>query len=426
MVTKPVYMDNHATTRTDPRVLDAMLPFFCQQYGNAGSTSHCFGWTAKAAVDAARESIAEQIGASPREIVFTSGATESNNLAIRGVCERVKRRGNHLVSVMTEHKAVLDPLARLGKNGFEVTLLPVRPNGRPDAGQIDLDQLAAAIRDDTVLVSVMLANNEIGVLQPLAEIGQLCKARGVLLHTDATQAVGKFEVHVDRLQVDLMSFSGHKIYGPKGIGALYVRRRSPQVRLEPQIDGGRQEAGLRSGTANVPGVVGLAKAFELCAVEISDETSRLAELRNRLYQGICDRIPGVSLNGPALEPGDPSHVEGSRRAGSESAANLPGFGYRRLANNLNCCFGDVDGEALMMSMRDLAVSSGSACSSADPMPSHVLKALGLNDDQTRASLRFGLGRFNTPEEIDFAIDTVTQAVQRLRQLTQPPALAETL
>ncbi|MCL4201093.1 MAG: aminotransferase class V-fold PLP-dependent enzyme [Pirellulaceae bacterium] len=417
MVTTPVYMDNHATTRTDPRVLDAMLPLFCQQYGNAGSTSHSFGWTAKAAVDAARESVAEQIGALPREIVFTSGATESNNLAIRGVCEHVKRRGNHLISVTTEHKAVLDPLARLSKNGFEVTLLPVRSNGRPDAGQIDLDQLAAAIRDDTALVSVMLANNEIGVLQPLAEIGQLCRARGVLLHTDATQAVGKLAVHVDRLQVDLMSFSGHKIYGPKGIGVLYVRRRSPQVRLEPQIDGGRQESGLRSGTANVPGVVGLAKALELCAAEMPTESTRLAELRNRLYQGLCDRIPGISLNGPALDSGEPADSMGSRGAGSESAANLTGFGHGRLAGNLNCCFGDVDGEALMMSMRDLAVSSGSACSSADPTPSHVLKALGLNDDQTRASLRFGLGRFNTPEEIDFAIDTVTHAVERLRQLT---------
>jgi cysteine desulfurase len=393
IVSKPVYLDNHATTRTDPRVLDAMLPFFCQQYGNAGSTSHAFGWAAKAAVDAARESLAEAIGAAPREIVFTSGATESNNLAIRGVCERARRRGNHLISVETEHRAVLDPLAKLSKSGFEVTLLPVRANGNPDAGRIDIHQLAEAIRDDTVLVSIMMANNEIGVLQPIEEIGRLCKQRGVLLHTDATQAVGKMPVHVDRLQVDLMSFSGHKIYGPKGIGALYVRRRAPQVRLEPQIDGGRQESGLRSGTINVPGVVGLAKALELCIAELPVETARLAGLRDRLYRGLCGSISGISLNGPALEP---EHL--------------------RLAGNLNCCFGDVDGEALMMSMRDLAVSSGSACSSADPTPSHVLQALGLNADQTRASLRFGLGRFNTAEEIDFAIQTVANAVKTLRQL----------
>jgi cysteine desulfurase len=392
-VSKPVYLDNHATTRTDPRVLDVMLPFFCQQYGNAGSTSHAFGWAAKAAVDAARESLAESIGATPREIVFTSGATESNNLAIRGVCERTRRRGNHLISVVTEHRAVLDPLAKLSKNGFEVTLLPVRVNGNPDAGRIDIDQLVEAIRDDTVLVSIMMANNEIGVLQPIEEIGRLCKQRGVLLHTDATQAVGRMPVHVDRLQVDVMSFSGHKIYGPKGIGALYVRRRAPQVRLEAQIDGGRQEGGLRSGTINVPGVVGLAKALELCIAELPVETARQAGLRDRLYQGLCASVSGISLNGPAL---DADHL--------------------RLAGNLNCCFGDVEGEALMMSMRDLAVSSGSACSSADPTPSHVLQALGLNADQTRASLRFGLGRFNTSEEIDYAIETVANAVKTLRQL----------
>ncbi len=395
MVQQPVYMDNHATTRVDPRVLQAMLPFFSERYGNAGSTSHCFGWAAKDAVDRARESIAEQIGAVPREIVFTSGATESNNLAIRGTCERTRRRGNHLVSVATEHKAVLDPLAKLAKRGFEVTLLPVRPNGSSDAGRIDVDQLAAAIRNDTVLVSVMLANNEIGVLQPLAEIGRLCKEQGVLLHSDATQAVGKLPVDVEQLQVDLMSFSAHKMYGPKGVGVLYVRRRGPQVRLESQIDGGRQETGLRSGTANVPGVVGLATSLELCVAEMLEEAARLGQLRDRLYEGLCERIEGLTLNGP-----------------SPSESRL------RLAGNLNCSFGDVDGEALMMSMRDLAVSSGSACTSADPAPSHVLKALGLSDDATRASLRFGLGRFNTDEEVDFAVETVAAAVQRLRQLSR--------
>lgn len=389
----PVYLDNHATTQTDPRVLDAMLPFFCQHYGNAGSSSHAFGWAAKAAVDQARESIGQQIGAQAREIIFTSGATESNNLAIRGVCERGRRRGNHVISVATEHRAVLDPLARLEKHGFQVTLLPVRPHGREDAGTVDVEQLAAAIRDDTVLVSVMAANNEIGVLQPLEAIGRCCRERGVVFHTDAAQAVGKMPVDVDRWQADLMSFSAHKIYGPKGIGALFVRRRTPRVRLESQIDGGRQEYGFRSGTANVPGIVGLAKALELCSEEGSAEHTRLTELRDHLFHGLQREIPGIALNGPALQ-----------------------HAHLRLPGNLNCCFGDVDGEALMMNMRDLAVSSGSACSSADPTPSHVLQALGLDADQTRASLRFGLGRFNTPEQIEFAVASVVAAVRNLRQL----------
>ncbi len=386
-------MDNHATTRVDPRVLEAMLPYFSDQYGNAGSTSHAFGWAAKDAVDAARESIAAAVNAAPREIVFTSGATESNNLAIRGVCERSPRRGQHVISVVTEHRAVLDPLAKLARHGFEVTYLPVRPQGSADAGTLDLDQLAAAIRDDTVLVSVMLANNEIGVLQPLAEIGRICKQREVLLHTDATQAVGKIPVDVEQLQVDLMSFTAHKIYGPKGLGALYVRRRNPQVRLESQIDGGRQEAGRRSGTLNVPGIVGLAEALRVCQDEMPAEAERLRRLRDRLFAGLCDRVANVALNGPALDRPE-----------------------LRLSGNLNCNFADVDGEALMLSMRDLAVSSGSACTSADPEPSHVLRALGLGDDLTRASLRFGLGRFNTADEIEFAIETVGTAVERLRKL----------
>ncbi len=343
--------------------------------------------------NAARESIAAAIGSSPREIVFTSGATESNNLAIRGVCERPRRRGNHLVSVITEHRAVLDPLAKLARGGFEITLLPVKPQLAADAGTIDLDQFAQAIRDDTVLVSVMLANNEIGVLQPLAEMGRICKERGVLLHTDATQAVGKVPVDVELLQVDLMSFTAHKIYGPKGIGALYVRRRDPQVRLESQIDGGRQEAGRRSGTLNVPGIVGFAAALQLCLAEMPAEAERLRRLRDRLFAGLCSRVANVALNGPALERTE-----------------------LRLSGNLNCSFAGVDGEALMMSMRDLAVSSGSACTSAEPEPSHVLRALGLSDDLTRASLRFGLGRFNTDAEVDFAIDTVAASVARLREL----------
>ena len=394
MVQTPVYMDNHATTRVDPRVVDAMLPLFHERYGNAGSTSHVFGWDAKEAVDQARECIALAIGANPREIVFTSGATESNNLAIKGCADRTRRRGSHIVSVTTEHKAVLDPLSQLARRGFEVTLLPVCQSGDSSAGVIDVQRVADAIREDTMLVSVMLANNEIGVIQPIAEIGAICKQRGVLLHSDATQAVGKIPVDVEQLQVDLLSFSAHKLYGPKGVGGLYVRRRAPQVRLTPQIDGGGQEGGRRSGTLNVPGIVGFGVAVKLCLEEMEAESSRLAELRNRLFKGLTKAIDHVTLNGPAL--GD---------------TNL------RLAGNLCCSFADVDGEALMMSMRDLCVSSGSACTSANPEPSHVLRALGLSDDLTRASLRFGIGRFNALEDVDFAIGLLTEAVHRLRSMS---------
>ncbi len=393
MLSKPVYMDNHATTRVDPRVLEAMLPYFTERYGTAGSISHSWGWEAKDAVDQARESIAAAIGVQPREIVFTSGATESNNLALRGVAERGKRKGDHLISVTTEHKAVLDPLARLARRGYQVELLQVVPAGSDRSGLLDPQQVADAIRPDTALVSVMLANNEIGALQPLAEIGRICRERGVLLHCDATQAVGKISVDAPAMNIDLMSFSAHKIYGPKGVGALYVRRRSPPVRLQSQIDGGGQEGGLRSGTLNVPGIVGFAKALELCQAELPGEAVRLAELRDRLFAGLS-ALEGVSLNGPAL---------------NEPAWRLPG--------NLNLSFAHVDGEALMMSMKQLAVSSGSACTAADPEPSHVLRALKLNDDLTRSSLRFGLGRFNTAEEVEFAIEAVSQAVSRLRKLS---------
>lgn len=398
MVTLPIYMDNHATTRVDPRVVEAMLPYFTEQFGNAASTSHSFGWEAKEAVDQARESIAKAINASPREVVFTSGATESNNLAIRGVTDRTRRRGNHIVSVATEHKAVLDPLARLARKGFEVSLLPVSHHGRSDAGLVDLDQLRGALRDDTCLVSVMLANNEIGVLQPIAEIGHICRERDTPFHCDATQAVGKIAVDVEQLNVDLMSFSAHKIYGPKGIGALYVRRKPPQVRLESQMDGGGHEGGLRSGTLNVPGIVGFAKALELCRAEMPAEADRLAKLRSRLWQGLQRLIPDVSLNGPTFE--------------GETATVSP----LRLPGNLNCTFGNVDGEALMMSMRNVALSSGSACTSTNPEPSHVLRAMGLSDDLTRASLRFGLGRFNTEVEVDFTIQAVAETVSRLRAM----------
>jgi cysteine desulfurase len=394
MLAKPVYMDNQATTRVDPRVVEAMLPYFTEQYGNAGSISHAWGWEAKDAVDQARETIASAVGAQPREIVFTSGATESNSLALRGVAERGKRKGNHLISVTTEHKAVLDPLDRLGRRGYEITLLEVAPAGSEQSGLLDPQQVSDALRSDTALVSVMLANNEIGVIQPLAEIGELCRERGVLLHCDATQAVGKIPVDVMALHVDLMSFSAHKIYGPKGVGALYVRRRSPPVRLQAQIDGGGQEGGLRSGTLNVPGIVGFAKALQLCIEEMPAETERLTALRDRLHAGLTTELEGVTLNGPALQS--------------------PGL---RLPANLNLSFAHVDGEALMMSMKQLAVSSGSACTAANPEPSHVLRALGLNDDLARSSLRFGLGRFNTAEEVEFAIEAVSQAVVRLRKLS---------
>jgi cysteine desulfurase len=393
MAQSPVYMDNQATTRLDPRVLQEMLPFFCETFGNAGSTSHAFGWDAQAAVDRARQEIAEAIGAGSREIVFTSGATEANNLALRGVAERNRRRGNHIVSVATEHKSVLDPLKRLSRRDYEITLLPVQAAGDAAAGLLRPDDVAAAIGPHTILVSVMLANNETGVIQPLGEIGEICKSRHVFLHTDATQAVGKIPVDVDELGVDLLSFSAHKIYGPKGIGGLYVRRRRPTVRLDSQIDGGGQEAGLRSGTLNVPGIVGLAAALRICLDEMSAETTRLRDLRDQLWQGIRDQVPDVTLNGPLLT--DPT---------------------RRLAGNLNCSFSDVDGEALMMSMRDVAVSSGSACTSANPEPSHVLRAMGLSDDLTRSSLRFGLGRFNTPADVEFVIGAVAEAVERLRSL----------
>ncbi len=400
MLHLPIYLDNHATTRVDPRVMEAMCPYFTEIYGNPGSTTHGFGAAAKDAVDDARAKVAAAVGAKAKEIIWTSGATESNNLAIRGVAEKragapgTPGRGKHIVSVATEHPAVLDPLAKLAQRGFELTLLPVTASPDPQAGLIRIEQLAAAIRDDTILVSVMLANNEIGAIQPLVEIGQLCRQRGVLLHTDATQAVGKIPVDVEALGVDLMSFTAHKIYGPKGIGALYVRSRGPRVRIEPQIDGGGQEGGLRSGTANVPGIVGLARALELCLAELPAEASRLGGLRDRLFAGLSTGLSDVTLNGPALD--------------------LPGL---RLPGNLNVSFGYVEGEALLMEMRDIALSTGSACTSAQPEPSHVLRNLGLSEDAVRGSLRFGLGRFTTAEEIEFVITRAVEGVARLRTMS---------
>lgn len=408
-----VYMDNHATTRVDPRVVEAMLPYFDSEFGNPHSV-HAAGQEARDAVDAARKSIATTIGADTKEIVFTSGATESNNLAIRGVTELgtlhtakpgagSRRRGNHLISVTTEHKAVLDPLARLSRRNYDVTLLDVEQHDSPRAGWLDPERVAGAIRDDTCLVSIMLANNEIGVIQPLAEIAAICKSRGVLLHCDATQAVGKIPVDVGSLNVDLMSFTAHKVYGPKGIGALYVRRRDPIVRLESQIAGGGQQEGRRSGTLNVPGIIGFATALQLCSEELPSEMLRLAALRYRLAAAIADQLGDVQLCGPAL---DLNYDEGT-------PFRLPG--------NLNLSFGNVDGEALLLAMGNLAVSSGAACTSTDPEPSHVLRAIGFSDDEARSSLRFGLGRFNDDADIDFAIERVVEAVRKLRKLTSWPA-----
>jgi cysteine desulfurase len=408
----PIYLDNHATTPVDPRVLEAMLPYFTERFGNAGSINHFFGQEAKEAVDRARESIAAAIGAEAREIVFTSGATESNNLAIRGLAERPRRKGNHIISVTTEHKAVLDPLRRLTRRGCEVTLLDVEPHGSQRSGWLDPQRVADALREDTLLVSVMLANNEIGIIQPIREIAAICANRGVLLHCDATQAVGKLPVDVRELGVDLLSFSGHKIYGPKGVGGLFVRRTGGAVRLEAQIDGGGQESGLRSGTLNVPGIVGFAKALELCLAEMPTEMPRVTALRQRLWEGLKREVPDVMMNGPAFGTGPQSPAQSSPTPSFPAPSPL-----LRLPGNLNCAFPLVNGEALMISMKTVAVSSGSACTSTNPEPSHVLRAIGLNDDLTRASLRFGVGRFNTEEEIDYAAAAVADNVHRLRQLS---------
>ena len=393
MVKTPVYMDNHATTRVDARVVEAMLPLLGETYGNPGSVNHVFGWDAQEVVKQSRLTIAEHVGASSDEIIFTSGATESNNIAIRGVMERKRRRGNHVISVQTEHHAVLDPLDRLKRSGCEITLLEVERQGNPDSGRIDLQKLSDTIRDDTALVTIMYANNEIGVIQDVSAIGKICKEAGVLFHCDATQAVGRLPINAKELNISLLSFSAHKFYGPKGAGVLYVRSENPRVRVEPIFTGGGQERGVRSGTLNPAGIAGMAKAMTLAAEEMEQESRRLSKLRDRLYAGLVNEIDDVVLNGPVLDNDE-----------------------LRLANNLNVSFSNVDGEALMMSMRDIAVSSGSACSSTNPEPSHVLRALGLTDDMTRASLRFGLGRFNTEAEVDFAIDLVKRSVGRLRAL----------
>ncbi len=383
-ISLPIYLDNNSTTRVDPRVLEAMLPFFTDHYGNAASRTHAFGWKAEEAVDTARKQVAQAIGASAREIIFTSGATESDNLALKGAARMLQTQGNHIITVGTEHKAVLDVAKRLGREGFEITFLPV-----DEEGLISVAELADAITEKTILVSVMAANNEIGVLQPVTEIGKLCKESGVVFHTDAAQAVGKIPLDVEEMGIDLLSISGHKMYGPKGVGALYVRRRNPHIRLDPQIGGGGHERGMRSGTLPVPLAVGLGKACELCLQEMTAETTRLTTLRRKLQEGIRAGLEGVSLNGHPTN---------------------------RLANNLNLSFAHVQGEALMMAMRNVAVSSGSACTSASVEPSYVLRALGVPDDLARGSLRFGLGRFTTEAEIDYVIPEVIRVVNQLREL----------
>jgi len=381
----PIYMDNHATTPLDPRVLEAMMPYFTERFGNAASRNHSFGWQAEEAVEKGRKQIADLIGASPKEIVFTSGATESDNLAIKGGAEMYAERGNHIITAATEHKAVLDTCKKLEKHGFRVTYLPVKGDGL-----IDLDMLREAITDKTILISIMRANNEIGVLQPIAEIGRMARERGVLFHTDAVQAVGKIPVNVEKDNIDLMSISGHKIYGPKGVGALYVRRKNPRVQLTAQMDGGGHERGMRSGTLNVPGIVGLGEACELCGKEMAEESARLGALRDKLRHTLESALDEVYING-SME--------------------------HRLPNNLNMSFAYVEGESMLMGIKDIAVSSGSACTSASLEPSYVLKALGVGDDLAHTSIRFGLGRFNTEEEVDYTAQRVIETVKRLRELS---------
>jgi cysteine desulfurase len=381
----PVYMDNHATTAVDPRVLEAMLPYFTEKYGNAASRNHEFGWKAEEAVETARGQIARLIHASPREIVFTSGATESNNLAIKGVAEAHRAKGNHIITQATEHKAVLDTCKRLEKYGCEITYLPVNRDGL-----VDLENLRRAITPKTILISIMHANNEIGVLQPIEEIGKFAKEKKVLFHVDAAQSVGKIPVDVEKFGVDLLSISGHKLYGPKGVGVLYVRRKDPRVELAAQIDGGGHERGLRSGTLNVPGIVGLGKACEIAQKEMVEESERLRRLRDKLKDAILSRLDDTFLNGSMAH---------------------------RLPNNLNLSFAGVEGDALLMGINDVAVSSGSACTTATLEPSHVLRALGVSEDLAHSSIRFGLGRFNTEEEVDYVANRVVETVKRLRELS---------
>jgi cysteine desulfurase len=381
----PIYMDNHATTPIDPRVLEAMLPYFTDKFGNAASRNHSFGWSAEEAVENARQQVASLINATAKEIIFTSGATESDNLMIKGVAEMYREKGNHVITQAIEHKAVLDTCKNLEKHGFEVTYLPVQRDGR-----VDPEEVRKAIKPTSILISVMYANNEIGVINPIAEIGKIAKEHGIIFAVDGVQAVGKIPVDVQKDNIDLLAISAHKIYGPKGVGALYVRRRNPRVQLSAIIDGGGHERGMRSGTLNVPGIVGLGKACEVCQQEMAREAERLGGLRDRLRAGLEAKLDEVFINGS---------VE------------------HRLPNNLNMSFAYVEGESLLMGINDVAVSSGSACTSATLEPSYVLKALGVGEDLAHTSIRFGLGRFTTPEEVDYVIEKMVQVVTKLRELS---------
>jgi cysteine desulfurase len=381
----PIYLDNHATTPVDPRVVDAMLPYFTKHFGNAASRNHSFGWEAEEAVEKGRKQIAELIGANAKEIVFTSGATESNNLAIKGVAEMYAEKGNHIITAATEHKAVLDTCKRLEKNGSRVTYLPLKADGL-----VDLDMLRESITDKTILISIMYANNEIGVIQPVAEIAKIAKERGVLFHTDAVQAAGKIPVNVIKDNVDLMSVTAHKMYGPKGVGALYVRRKSPRVQLTAQMDGGGHERGMRSGTLNVPSIVGFGMAAALSKQEMAVESERLRTMRDWLKNKLQSELTETYVNGSW---------------------------EHRLPHNLNISFAYVEGESLLMGINDIAVSSGSACTSATLEPSYVLKALGMGDDLAHSSIRFGLGRFNTQEEVEYTANKLVDVVNKLRELS---------
>ncbi len=386
MLKTPVYMDNHATTRVDSRVLDAMLPYFTEKFGNAASRNHSFGWEAEEAVDRARNQIAALIGAKSKEIIFTSGATESDNLAIKGVVEFYKEKGNHIITCVTEHKAVLDSCRALERAGkAAVTYLPV-----DKFGMVDPDAVRNAITDKTVLITIMWANNEIGTIHPIAEIGKIAKEKGIIFHSDAVQAIGKVPVDFEKAGVDLGSITAHKLYGPKGIGAIYVRSKGPRVRLTPMIDGGGHERGMRSGTLNVPGIVGLGAACELAGMEMPEESQRLIQLRSQLQAGLFERLDEIYVNGHPTE---------------------------RLPGNLNISFAYVEGESLLMGINDIAVSSGSACTSATLEPSYVIRALGIDDELAHSSIRFGLGRFNTLEEVDYVTDRVSKEVKRLRDMS---------
>lgn len=381
-----IYLDNNATTRVDPRVLEAMLPYFCEKFGNPASRNHAFGWEAEEGVDTARDCVASVIGADAKEIIFTSGATEGNNIAIKGVAAMYGEKGRHIITQVTEHKAVIDPCKWLEQHGFRVTYLPVQQDGR-----ISLDALREAMTPDTILVSIMHGNNEIGTLQPIGEIGRLCKERGVLFHTDCCQTFGKVPIDVNAMGIDLLSCSGHKIHGPKGVGALYVRRRNPRVRCEAILHGGGHERGMRSGTLNVPGIVGLGKAAQLCEEGMKNgEVDRIRALRDRLIDGILSQLNETYLNGHRTE---------------------------RTPNNANISFAFVEGESMMMGFPEIAVSSGSACTSASLEPSYVLRALGVGDDLAHSSIRFSLSRFTTQEEVDHTIHRVVTAVRRLREMS---------